>query len=249
MAVGFFISFVLCYINQTLVKKIIILLYMLVASVMVFSQEITKPNFALATHPMVIDKIIVSDSAVLVTITLKNKIKGGKFCANEIMYIQELKRKKKAYLLKATGIPVCPEEYKFEKPGDELTFDLEFFGFYEIPKYINIVEDCNNNCFTIYGVIIDQQMNDDINMGFGFYKSGNLDLSVASFEKAVNENPDYPFGYLFEDIIDIYAELKDFEKAKEWYKRFSSSDFIDKEQVLEQISRKDYFSHLTPAEK
>jgi len=247
--VGFYLFVLLINIKNLPVKSIFIFLISLIISVPLLSQEIIKPNFALATHPMVIDKINVSDSSVLVTLTLKNKVEGGEFCANEIIYIQELKRKKKAYLLKASGIPVCPNTYKFDKPGEELTFELEFFGFYETPDYINIIEDCNANCFTIYGIIINKEMNHDVDMGFSLYKSGNPELSVASFEKAVKEHPDYPFGYLHENIIDVYAELKNYEKAREWYQLLISSNFVDKDQILEQISRKDYFNHLETGEK
>lgn len=232
------------YIKPLPVKNIVVLLISLIVSVPLFAQEIIKPNFALATHPLKVDKITISDSSVLITLTLKNQIEGGEFCANEIIYIQELKRKKKAYLLKASGIPVCPNTYKFDKPGEELTFDLEFFGFYEIPDYINVIEDCNENCFTIYGVIIDQEMNHDIDMGFGFYKSGNPELSAVSFEKAVNEHPDYPFGYLYEYLIDLYAEMGDYDQARKWYQKLESSEFVDKEQVMEKISRKNYANQL-----
>jgi len=227
------------------VKIIIILLFSLLTAISSFAQEITKPNFALATHPMIIEKMSVSDSSVNMTITLENKISNGSFCVNDVLFIQEIPDNKKAYVRKTAGIPVCPDTYKFKKPGEKLTFELDFFGFHDIPKYLNVIEDCNDNCFTIYGVIIDEQMNHDIDMGFGFYKSGNPELSVASFEKAVNEHPDYPFGYLYENIIDLYAELKNYEKAAEWFLKLSGSDFADKDQLLEQIQKKDYFSRLT----
>ncbi len=225
-------------------KIIIGLLLPLLAFTSLSAQEITKPNFALATHPMVIDKISVSDSSVNMTITLENKISNGSFCVNDVLFIQEIPDNKKAYVRKTTGIPVCPKTHKFSKPGEKLTFELEFFGFHDIPKYLNVIEDCTDNCFTIFGVIVDPQMNHDIDMGFGFYKSGNPELSIASFEKAVNEHPDYPFGYLYENIIDIYAELKDYDKAAEWFLKLSGSNFADKDQLLEKIQKKDYFGKI-----
>lgn len=226
------------------VKPIIRFLLVLLLPVWLEAQEITNPNFALATHPFTVDKISVTDSIITVTLTLENKVGGGSFCASEIIYIQEIPSKKKAYLKKSTGIPVCPERHKFKKAGEKLTFELEFFGFYEQPKYINIVEECFEFCFTIFGVIVDEQMNQDIDMGFALYKTGNLELSVASFEKAVNENPDYPFGYLYEKIIDVYAEMKDYDQATIWFDRLKASEFLDKDQLVERISHKDYYSRI-----
>jgi tetratricopeptide (TPR) repeat protein len=226
-------------------KKITLLIISLILSAGLFAQVITKPNFALATHPIVVDDISFSDSLITITLTIQNKIKGGEFCANEIIYLLELKNKSKAYMLKSAGIPSCPETYKFEAPGEKLTFQLEFTAFDEIPKYINIVEDCEDNCFSIYGVIIDEKMNEDINQAFGYFKSGNLDFALASFRTAARENPGYPFAFLYGNIIEIYAMQENYEKAKQWYKFLKASTFVDKENVMEQISRKDFYDQLS----
>ena len=226
-------------------KKITLLIISLVLTASLSGQVITKPNFALATHPIVVDNVNFSDSLITITLTIQNKIKGGEFCANEIMYLLELKNKSKAYLLKSAGIPTCPETYKFEAPGEKLTFQLEFTAFDELPQYINIVEDCEDNCFSIYGVILDKKMNEDINQAFGYFKSGNLDFALASFRTAARENPGYPFAFLYGNIIEIYALQENYEKAKQWYKFLKASTFVDKENVMEQISRKDFYSKLS----
>ena len=196
-------------------KKITLLIISLVLTACLFGQVITKPNFALATHPIVVDNVNFSDSLITITLTIQNKIKGGEFCANEIMYLLELKNKSKAYLLRSAGIPTCPETHIFEAPGEKLTFQLEFTAFDEIPpKYINIVEDCEDNCFSIYGVILDEKMNEDINQAFGYFKSGNLDFALASFRTAARENPGYPFAILYGNIIEIYALQENYRKGQ-----------------------------------
>jgi tetratricopeptide (TPR) repeat protein len=208
-------------------------------------QDISKPNFALATHPIVVDNINFTDSLITVTLTVQNQIEGGEFCANEIIYLFEYKNKSKRYLTKATGIPVCPATHKFESAGEKLTFTLEFKAFSEIPKYINIVEDCDENCFSIYGVIIDEKMNEDINQAYGYFKSGNLDFALASFRTAARENPGYPFAFLYGNIIEIYALQENYEKAKRWYQFLETSKFVDKEHVMEQISQKEFYDLIS----
>jgi len=226
-------------------KKIALFIVSLILSAGLSAQVISKPNFALATHPIVVDNVNFSDSLITITLTIQNKIKGGEFCANEIMYLLELKNKSKAYMLKSEGIPTCPETHTFEAPGEKLTFQLEFTAFDEIPKYINIVEDCDDNCFSIYGVIIDKKMNEDINQAFGYFKSGNLDFALASFRTAARENPGYPFAFLYGNIIEVYAMQENYEKASQWYKFLKASKFVDKENVMEQISRKEFYDQLS----
>ena len=209
------------------------------------SQVIIKPNFALATHPIVVDKIMYSDSLIYVTLTIQNQIEKGEFCTNEIVYLLEYQNQSKAYLIEAKGIPTCPETYKFTTPGEKLSFELKFSSFDETPKYINIVEDCEDNCFSIYGVILDEKMNDDINQAYGFFKSGNLDFALSKFRTAARENPGYPFAFLYGNIIEIYAMQEDYEKASEWFKFLNASQYVDKEYVMEQISQKDFYDNLS----
>lgn len=226
-------------------KNIFLTFVSVIISVTLVSQNITKPNFAIATHPIVIDNIHISDSLIDITLTIQNQIEGGEFCANEVMYLLEFKNETKTYLTKASGIPVCPATHKFETIGEKLTFKLEFMAFDEIPKYINIVEDCDENCFSIYGVIIDEKMNEDINQAFGFFKSDNLDFALSLFRTAARENPDYPFAMLYGNIIEIYALKEDYEKASQWFKFLNASQFVDKEYVMEQISQKDFYDQLS----
>lgn len=226
-------------------KNISLLLIAIFITASIFSQVITKPNYALATHPIVVDQIKISDSLITIKLTIQNQIEGGEFCANEIMYLLEYQNNSKTYLLKATGIPTCPDAYKFEAIGEKLTFELEFSSFDEIPKYFNIVEDCDENCFSIYGVIIDEKMNEDINQAYSFFKADNLDFALSSFRTAARENPGYPFAFIYGNIIEIYAMKEDYEKAKQWYQFLNASQFVDKESVMEQISRKEFFDKLS----
>jgi len=223
----------------------LILVAFIIISAQVHSQEIIKPNFALATHPIVVDKVQFTDSLIYVTLTIQNKVEDGEFCADEIIYLLEYQNNTKAYLIEATGIPTCPETYQFQSPGEKLSFELKFTGFEEIPKYLNIIEDCEENCFSVYGVILDKKMNEDINQAFGFFQSDNLDFALSLFRTAARENPGYPFAFLYGNIIEIYALQEDYNKASEWLKFLKASQYIDKENVMEQISQKDYYDKLS----
>lgn len=226
-------------------KHFLILITSIIISVNLFSQVITKPNFALATHPIVVDKVVFSDNTTIVTLTVQSQIENGEFCANEILYLLELPKRTKTYLIHASGIPVCPSTYKFKNAGDKLTFELEFASFEKKPKYINIVEDCDENCFSIYGVIINEQMNEDINSAYNYFTSGNLEFALSSFEASIKENPEYPFSFLYGNIIEIYAQQDNFDQAKQWFELLKASEAIDKDQVIEQIHQKDYYGKLS----
>ncbi len=226
-------------------RNIFLLFVSVIISANLYSQIISKPNFALATHPIVVDNIHFTDSLIRVTLTVQNQIEGGEFCANEIIYLLEYKNQSKAYLIEASGIPTCPSVHKFETAGEKLTFILDFTGYDEMPDYINIVEDCDENCFSIYGLILNQKMNEDIDQAYGFFKSDNLDFALASFRTAARENPGYPFAFLYGNIIEIYAMQENFEKARQWYQFLETSNYVDKDQIIEQISQKDFFDQLS----
>lgn len=226
-------------------RFIFIIVISIFTTIQLLSQVVVKPNFALSTHPIVVDKVTYSDSLIYVSFTLQNQIDGGEFCVDEIVYLLEYQNQLKAYLIDTKGIPTCPETYKFTAPGEKLSFELMFSGFDEVPKYVNIVEDCDDNCFSIYGVILDRKMNEDIDQAFGFFKSGNLDFALSKFRTAARENPDYPFAFLYGNIIEIYALKEDYEKASEWLTFLNASQFIDKENVIEQISQKNFFDKIS----
>lgn len=215
------------------------------AGLQIGAQQLNIPNFAWATHPMKINKIEQLADLTVVELSITNQLaSGGSFCANKNIYLMDVLSGKKYYLLYSKGIPVCPDKYEFTAIGEILTFQLYFPSVDSKTKYINIIENCNNYCFSISGIILNKALNEDINLAYQYYKENKLDFAVFAFKKALEEYPDYPFGKFYIDLIQVYVEKNDLTNAKSWYKKLKSSNFIDREEVLHQLQKASFYSQL-----
>lgn len=226
-------------------KKFIFSLIFLIAGLQVSAQQLDIPNFAWATHPMKINKIERTGNATVVELSITNqKASGGNFCTDKNIYIMDVLSGKKYFMNYSKGIPVCPDTYKFTGIGEILTFQLYFPPIDTKTKYINIIENCDNYCFSITGVILNKEFNEDINLGYQYYKENKLDFAVFAFKKAVEKYPDYPFGKFYIDLIQVYIENNDIANAKIWYNKLKSSNFIDKNEVLHQLQNTAFYNQL-----
>ena len=225
-------------------KPILIFAYLFAINSVIFSQIIEKPNYSSASHPMVVQRVEFSQNQTIITISLQNQSESGYFCADKNIYLVDALSGKKYKLINAKDIPVCPETYYFKAKGEVLEFQLFFPKMEGIPKYINIIEDCRTNCFCIKGVVLDKDFNKEIDLGFNNYSSGNMDLALSVFEHTLKSYPDYQFGMLYSNIIQILAEKNDIPKAKGWFKILSKSGFQDKNEVVNRLKQFDYYSKL-----
>jgi len=224
--------------------KLLIPILLLSISFNLFAQTIDKHNMAIASHPLIVKKIELLENQTIVELELTNQSKTGYFCADKNVNLYDIVRKIKYELISLKGIPACPATYKFKKVGEVLKFQLYFPKLLEGTKYINIVENCNSNCFSLHGVIVDKEINKEINLGFDYYYKGKLDFALKAFTNVINNNQDYPFGYLYAKVIQIYTEKNDYKSAKKWYNKIKNSNFTDKAQVLSNLKEKPYYGKL-----
>jgi hypothetical protein len=111
-------------------------------------------------------------------------------------------------------------------------------------KFINIIEDCNQNCFSIKGIVTDIDINKEINLGYDNYAAGKADLALAIFKQFPKKYPEYPYGIIYFNIIHICAETKDFISAKTWYKQLLNSKVLDKNEVISRLKQQYYYTQL-----
>jgi len=225
-------------------KKAYLLTASILMSLSVFSQQLINPNFALASHPMKVTKISHAANETIIELSIENQIETGSFCADENIFISDIPTNKKSNLKKSQGIPVCPSNYQFKYIGEVLNFQLYFPKIDSKTKYINLIEDCNQYCFSIKGIILDENMNKNVNLGYEYYAKGKLDFALAAFKMAVNENPDYPFGLHYFNLIQIYAEKSDYISAKKWYQKIVNSNFQDKSELISKLKKQSFYNQL-----
>lgn len=225
-------------------KFLSLLCFTILFSFVGLGQTIELPNFALATHPMMVERIDLSDSLITIELSIENQLAEGSFCADKNIYIKDIRAGRTYRLLGSSGIPVCPEQHHFNTVGEKLNFQLFFPPLEAGTKYINIVEDCEAYCFTIYGLIMDTAINRTINEGYVYFDKGDYVKALEAFKKVVDENTDYPFGHLTYNLIMVQAKLNHMEEAKQGYETIKASSFADKSFVLDKLKKEPFFFKL-----
>lgn len=196
-------------------------------SVNLFSQTIILPNIGLKNpETLEISKIEIMADKTIVYFTIENRINGGYFCADRNIYIID-SGGGRLNLKKTTGIPVCPDSYKFKSIGEKLQFKLEFPALRKGTGWIDIVEDCNDNCFSFYGVTLNIELNSKINDAFSLAEKGALKGAITLYEKIIEDLSKNDLGIkgaLYSDIISLSMQSGDKLSAENWYKKLVSSD-------------------------
>jgi hypothetical protein len=216
----------------------------LTAVCVTFSQAQTfqRPNTALKSHETLeITKIDISPESTLISFSIENKRnEGGSFCADKKIYLISPDGSR-LNLTKAHNIPVCPDTYNFKSVGEKLLFTLEFPPLKTGTKWIDIIEDCNSNCFWFYGVTLDEELNKRLDMAFSQASKGKPAENMILFKNILDDidsqNPGIK-GLLYINIINAAVEDTDIVNATVWYKRLASSHAPRVEQYIKYLNDK-----------
>ncbi|TSA38734.1 MAG: hypothetical protein D4R64_01980 [Porphyromonadaceae bacterium] len=234
-------------------KNILILLFSVFFIGQSYSQTIILPVVNIKSHKtLTIEKIEFSENQTLIFLSIENQKTEGEawFCADEKIYIKNTQGTEMYYMTKSEGIPTCPEKYKFNKPGEVLQFKLIFPKIPANIKEIDIVENCTDNCFYFYGVILDAAQNADIKLfekGVTLYTNKKLDEAVKCFLELtanINDKKSNIYGYSLYFIPLIYFEKGDKENAKKEYAKLVNSSITDKGYFIEKLSKEEFFKNL-----
>jgi hypothetical protein len=170
-------------------------------------------------------KVVISDQKTEVYLKVENRIAGGNFCADKNIFII-FPDGTRSLLVSSSGIPVCPETYKFNSIGEKLDFVLTFFPLKKGTEWIDLIEDCSENCFSFYGIIVDNSLNKKIDDAFVLAENEEPSKALVSFikiaEETGNKNPGAT-GLLYMNIVKLSRITGNNVKAAEWYKKLESS--------------------------
>jgi hypothetical protein len=210
---------------------------LIVSSVNVFSQTITEPNFGLKSHETLeIKKIELTESGTVVYLSIENKITGGNFCADKNVFLIESDGTRRK-LLKAKGIPACPETYTFKNIGEKLQFSLEFPPVKKGTVCVDIIEECSQNCFSFYGVTLDETLNNRLNEALSTVDKGQHAKALSLYKEILKNQPVNGIsGSIYSDIITLSVQIGDKTGAEEWYKKLMSSTVPRKDLYIKNLN-------------
>jgi len=208
-------------------EKLISLAWFLVFGLIsTFSQSILAPNTALKSHETLdIMKVVTSEEKTETYLKVENRIAGGNFCADKNIFIV-YPDGSRSMLASSSGIPVCPDSYKFKTIGEQLDFVLTFPPLKRGTESINLIEDCRENCFSFYGIILDSDLNKKIDDAFALAENNEQAKALVNFTKIAeetgNNNPGAK-GLFYMNIVKLSKTTGNNVKASEWYKKLESS--------------------------
>ncbi len=191
-----------------------------------FSQTYNNPNVGLKS-PATLDilKVDATREKTVISLSVENRVEGGYFCADRNIYIVDSKGVR-LNLRSSNGIPVCPDSYKFKKIGEKLDFVLTFPPLSAGTDWIDLVEECSDNCFSMYGIILDNKLNQLIDEAFSYAEKDEPAKSMVSFIK-IAEGADFKnrgaAGLLYINIVSLASETGNKAKAAEWYNKLNTS--------------------------
>ena len=200
---------------------------LLCLTTILFSQSIVQPNYGLKSHETLeINKIEMTGESTLIYLTVENRIKSGYFCADKNIFIV-YPDGKKSKLISSSGIPVCPEKYFFRSAGEKLYFTLTFPALKSGTGWIDLVEECSENCFYFYGVTLDTGLNKLLDDIFSRASKGKPSDNVVLFKTVIDSIGSLDRGIeglLYINIVNAALEDADNVNASVWYRRLASSN-------------------------
>lgn len=222
--------FLTCYLKtekMKIKKQLLSVCLIALCAIRAHSQTIEHPNFALKSHETLdILKVEMTSEKTILYLSIENRIEGGTFCADREIYLLNVDGKK-FELKKSLGIPTCPESYKFKSIGEKLPFTLEFPPLKQGTKWIDLIEECSSNCFSIYGITLDINLNKKLDEGFSLAEKGENSKAISIFREILNISDSKKNGIdgaLYTEIISMEYKSGNLASAKEWYNRLISSN-------------------------
>ncbi len=241
----------MCFMHKKII--IFIILNLILIGNGAIGQTIMNPVVGSKTHPTLqIEKIVKSNTNTVFYMSIRNELeKGGAFCVDKDVFVSIPGKRVKFDMIKSEGIENCPQMHKFNAAGEELRFQLFFPPINDTIKELDLVENCNDNCFVIRGIILDPVINDEIHAfdtGVLYYRKGDYDVALNYFKKIVDNSKNTGskyYAYSMYIVPVIYYNKGEKSKAISAYKKLLNSNIYDKDYFVNKIKEIDFFKELS----
>lgn len=226
-----------------------IFIFMLISANTLSAQRIINPVVESKTHPsLTIDSIVLSVESTICYLTVTNLNTEGNawFCADGNIDLIEVKNITKHRLQSSVGIPVCPDAHHFKGYGEKLSFELHFGQLRDKSAEIDIIENCSDNCFSLKGIVLDQELNGEIRAfekAVYLYKEKNLEDALSVFE-GIKTNSLYRdakhVAYSYYILPLINRSLGRDAAARDAYRDLEESGINEKKYFIQKLNEENF---------
>lgn len=216
------------------------------SSLTCIGQVYENPIAAKQSHPdLRIDRIEITEENTVVNLTITNQLQsGGWFCADNNIVLRNPKTMQDYKIISSENIPVCPQKHFFKRKGEELTFVLYFPPIDKSLKFIDLIENCNEACFSFEGIILDNEHNQKIVLfekAMDLFTQGSINEGIPLFKSVLEGNPtieSHIFGLSYYYLVLSYQSLNDKQNTDYWYNALKSSEVPLKSDILKELNQK-----------
>jgi hypothetical protein len=190
-------------------------------------------------------QIKVTENRTVISLKVTNKRdQGAWFCADKNIYIKNSKGIEKYHLINSENIPTCPNQHEFKNVNEILEFQLVFPKITNDIVFLDLIEDCNNACFSFHGIILDNNHNEKIRLfekALDLYINERKNDAIPLFEKVLSskitiDSEIHGFSYYY--LIEIYSSLENKEKVNYWIEKLKGSEIQGKDTFLRELKAK-----------
>jgi len=192
-----------------------------------------------------IDKIEITNENTVIVLSITNQMQsGGWFCADDNIVLKNSKGNQVYKLIRSENIPICPQRYEFKRKGEILRFTLYFPPIDSNIKFLDLIENCDEACFSFRGIIIDNEHNKKVvafEKALDLFTSGSINECIPLFKQVLNGQPtieSHIFGLSYFYLILSYQSLNDKANTDKWYNSLKSSNVPLKSEILNELNLK-----------
>ncbi len=222
-------------------KKNLFLSLLILSALQLYSQTIDRPNYGLKSHPTLdIESVVLTTNATTIFMVIENQSLEGTFCADKNIFIA-LPNGKHLKVKSSEGIPRCPDTHVFKLFGEKMLFSLTFPPMPAGTLWFDLIEDCDDACFSFNSVILDSGFNQKIDHAYSSLESKDLEKSALEFEALLPLFADKKCNYqaaIYSNLVDLAKMSGDTETAMKWLEILKNSDIPNKEKYIESLKIK-----------
>ncbi|MFO7574935.1 MAG: hypothetical protein R6W67_07240 [Bacteroidales bacterium] len=220
-------------------KRVIILILIATASLMAASQTFENPAFGLRTpETMIVAGVEFSGDNLAIDLTVENQIAGGYFCADRNTYIV-LPDGSRIRMERSEGIPSCPDVYRFKRIGEVISFRLHFKTPSQLPEWFHLIEECGDNCFSVYAITLSSELNESIERAYGLAEAGQPGAAGILFREILAglEGRKHGIeGALYSNIVIMWLREGNEAEAARWYRRMIEASPPEVDRYIENLA-------------